>query len=101
MTLFLNNNGSVSCALQIFEEFYHFAGLKLNKSKTEATIIYNNGSLHSDDNLGITWINKPFKTLDIWFALESTETVRLNVSEKMDKIKDIWHSRSLTLKGKK
>ena len=41
-----------------------------------ATMIYNDGSLHSDDNLGITWINKPFKTLGIWFALESIEMVR-------------------------
>ena len=101
MTLFLSNDSSVCHALQIFEEFYHYAGLKLNKSKTEATIIYDDGSLHSDDNLGITWINKPFKTLGIWFVLESRE--RLNVSEKMDKIRDmlnIWQSRSLTLKGK-
>ena len=82
MTLFLSNNGSVSCALQIFEELYRYAALKLNKSKTEATIIYDKGSLHSDYNLGITWINKPFKTLGIRFALESTEIVRLNVSEK-------------------
>ena len=72
----------VSCALQIFEEFYGYAGLKLNKSKTEATIIDDDGSLHSDYNLGIIWINKPFKTLGIWFALESTEMVRLNVLEK-------------------
>ena len=103
MTLFLSNDSSVCHALQIFEEFYRYAGLKLNKSKTEATIIYDDGSLHSDDNLGITWINKPFKTLGIWFALESREMVRLNVSEKMDKIRDmlnIWQSRSLTLKGK-
>ena len=103
MTLFLSNDSSVCHALQIFEEFYRYAGLKLNKSKTEAIIIYYDGSLHSDGNLGITWINKPFKMLGIWFALESTEMVRLNVSDKMDKIRDmlnIWQSRSLTLKGK-
>ena len=46
MTLFLSDDSSVCHALQIFEEFYRYAGLKLNKSKTEATIIYNNGSLH-------------------------------------------------------
>ena len=93
MTLFLSNDSSVSHALQIFEEFYRYAGLKLNKSKTEATIIYDDGSLHSDDSLGITWISKPFKTLGFWFALESTEMGRLNVSEKIEKIKDmlnIW-----------
>ena len=56
MRLFLSNNGSVSCALQIFEEFYRYAGLKLNKSKTEATVIYEDGSLHFDDNLVITWL---------------------------------------------
>ena len=64
MSLSLSNNSSVSCAVQ---EFYCYTGLKLNKSNTEATLIYDNGSLHSDDNLGITWINKPFKTLGIWF----------------------------------
>ena len=50
MTLFLSNNGSVSSTLQIFEEFYRYTGLKLNKSKPEATIIYDDGSLHSDNN---------------------------------------------------
>ena len=103
MTLFLSNNSSVSFALQLFEEFYRYAGLKLNKSKTEATIVYNDGTLHADQKLGITWIDKPFRTLGIWFALDSSEMIRLNISEKINKMKDIlniWQSRSLTLKGK-
>ena len=33
MTLFLRDNSSVYEAIQVFEEFYRYAGLKLNKSK--------------------------------------------------------------------
>ena len=53
MTLFLTDMPSVRKSLQLFEEFYKYAGLKLNKNKTEAIIIYNNGSLTSDVMLGI------------------------------------------------
>ena len=103
MTLFLRDNKSVRSAIQIFEEFYRYAGLKLNKNKTEAMIIYNDGSLHEDKKLGINWINKPFKTLGTWFSLDSNEMIALNIKEKHDIIKSIlfsWQPRSLTLKGK-
>ena len=40
-TLFLTDMPSVRKSLQLFEEFYRYAGLKLNKNKTEAIIIYN------------------------------------------------------------
>ena len=53
MTLFLTDMVSVKKSLQLFEEFYRYAGLKLNKKKTEAIIIYNDGSLISDVSLGI------------------------------------------------
>ena len=52
---------SVQKALVLFEEFYQYAGLKLNKSKTKAIIIYNDGSLIKDSNLGIKWLNEPFR----------------------------------------
>ena len=38
MTLFLRDNSSVYEAIQVFEEFYRYAGLKLNKSKTTKTL---------------------------------------------------------------
>ena len=103
MTLFLTDMNSVKGSLQLFEEFYRYAGLRLNKKKTEAIIIYNDGSLNSDESLGIKWINRPFKTLGTWFSLNYEEMVKLNIGEKVENIKsilNIWSKRSLTLKGK-
>ena len=84
MTLFLTDMVSVKKSLQLFEEFYRYAGLKLNKNKTEAIIIYNDGSLISDASLGIKWVNKPFKTLGTWFSLNHEEMTKLNVSDKIE-----------------
>ena len=67
MTLFLQDNKSLRKVIQTFEEFYRYAGLKLNKSKTEAMKVYIDGSLCEGTNLGIQWINGPFKTLGTWF----------------------------------
>ena len=103
MTLFLTDMLSVKKSLQLFEEFYRYAGVKLNKNKTEAIIIYHDGSPISDVSLGIKWVNKPFKTLGTWFSFNHEEMTKLNVSDKIEKIKGIlnpWFSRSLTLKGK-
>ena len=35
MTLFLGSTQAVIASVHIFEEFYRYAGLKLNKNKTE------------------------------------------------------------------
>ena len=45
MTLFVEDIDSIRHAFSVFEEFYRYAGLKLNKAKTEAIIIFNDGSL--------------------------------------------------------
>ena len=86
MTLFLTDMPSVRKSLQLFEEFYRYAGLKLNKIKTETIIIYNDGSLRSDVSLGIKWINKPFRTLDLGFSLNHEEMTKLTVTDKIKKI---------------
>ena len=103
MTLFVRDNESIWQALQSFEEFYKYAGLKLNKSKTEAIIVQNDGSLYEDTNLGITWIRDSFKTLGTYFTLNYRESAILNINQKVQIIKDIlnaWEARSLSLKGK-
>ena len=103
MTLFLQDNKSVRIAIQTFDEFYRYAVLKLSKSKTEAMIVCNDGSLCEDINLGILWINRPFKTLGTWLSLNSEEMIYLKIKEKTDIIKRIllsWQPHSLTLKGK-
>ena len=103
MTLFLSDNQSILKTLQSFEEFYKYAGLKLNKTKTEAIIVQNDGSMYEDTNLGISWIRNSFKTLGTYFTLNYKDTAILNINQKVQVIKDIlnaWQARSLSLKGK-
>ena len=101
--LFLKDTISVKYAICIFEEFYRYAGLKLNKSKTLAFIIENDTKINPDTSIGIVWTKNPFKTLGIWFATNSTETQALNITEKLKVIQNIlklWQPRCLTLIGK-
>ena len=53
MKLFLRDNSSVNETIEVFEEFYRYAGPKLNKSKTIGIIVQNNGNLYEDEQLGI------------------------------------------------
>ena len=102
MTLFVEDIDSICHAFSVFEEFYRYAGLKLNKAKTEAIIIYNDGSL-LQKKLGISWSKPPFKTLGTYFSTDFEEAKLLNIKDRLDKIKSIittWKGRALTLKGK-
>ena len=104
MTLFLSSVESVKIAIELFEEFYRYSGLKLNKCKTEAFIIVGeNVKLHRDNTIGIRWLTKPFKTLGMWYSLDPNETYKLNFTEKINTIQSTlktWQPRCLTLKGK-
>ena len=83
LTLFLKDTISVKYAICIFEEFYRYAGLKLNKSKTLPFIIENDTKINPDTSSGIVWTKNPCKTLGIWFAANSTETQALDMTEKL------------------
>ena len=103
MTLFLEDNASVDQTIQVFEEFYRYAGLKLNKSKTIGFIVQNDGSIYEDGYLGICWKQDTFKTLGVHFSLNCEEAKSLNIKDKMNTIKNIlnaWQARKLTLHGK-
>ena len=103
MTLFVSDMQSVEKALALFEEFHQYAGLKLNKSKTEAIIIYNDGNLIKDTNLGIKWLSESFSTLGTTFFLNASKTISSLVDSKLSKIKkvlNLWQPRSLTVKGR-
>ena len=63
-TLFLSDPLSVKTALDVFNTFYKYSGLKLNKSKTVAFVV-NNDCVKQDDSWGIKWTSEPFKTLGI------------------------------------
>ena len=41
MTVFLYNLESVKVVMELFKEFYRYAGLKLNKKKTQKLLHYN------------------------------------------------------------
>ena len=102
-TLFIQDNNSLREVLKIFEEFYRYAGLKLNKTKTEAIIVWNDGSIYKDPSIGILWSDKPFKTLGIWYSLDICEMQEINISNKLKKMHSLlnmWSARSLSIKGK-
>ena len=104
MTLFLKETKSVNFAIKAFEEFYRYAGLKLNKSKTVAFITKGiNPDVFEDNTLGMLWSSTEFRTLGTWFSSNIEEACQLNIAEKINKIKSIlraWAPRSLTVKGK-
>ena len=102
-TLFLSDSYSVKVALDIFETFHKYSGLKLNKSKTIVFVVQNNCLNLESGKYGIKWTTKPFKTLGTWFANDMTEMVSLNSNTKIDIIMSIinsWLPRKLSLKGK-
>ena len=75
----------------------------MNKSKTEAIIIYDDGTINHGNLYGIKWSEGPFKTLGIWFSTNFNEMHELNINDKNRKIEallNIWTCRSLNLKGK-
>ena len=103
MSLFLGSTQAVIASVHIFEEFYRYAGLKLNKSKTEVYIIYNYKVIVEEKSSGIRWLKGPFKTLGSWFSTDPEEIIRLNCNEKLNIIETIlkvFPARSLTLRGK-
>ena len=87
-TLFLQDEQSILLALAVFEEFYRYAGLKMNKSKTEAVLLYKESNVKMN-NSDINWSNKPFKTLGIWYSLNNIEMNEINVNEKTKNIESL------------
>ena len=56
MTLFLSSIESVRTVMNLFEDFYRYSGLKLNKAKTEAFLIKGESiKLCADSTIGIGW----------------------------------------------
>ena len=89
MTLFFTSTTSVLYAINLFEEFDRYAGLKLNKTKTEVYLInFHDPLVYRDDNIG----HISFKTLVIWFSLDNEEAASLNITHKMNIITSILKS---------
>ena len=101
-TLFLKDKNSVLFTLEILKHFELCAGLKLNKSKSEA-IMLGNSNPQTRSICGIQFIDEPTKLLGIWICKETSKIPELNFSEKLSKFKhllNMWKQRKLSLKGK-
>ena len=69
-TLFLHSLKDLEHVFSILDKFHTCSELKLNKTKTEAIIVWNDGSIYKDSSIGILWSDKPFKTLGMWYSLD-------------------------------
>ena len=89
MTVFLTDSDSVRNAVNTFEEFYRYAGLKLNKTKTVVFLITPKHVHLKDESLAFIYTLKPFTSLDIWFSSDPAESNLLNTAAKMNITKNI------------
>ena len=105
-TILAKDLESLKLIITVFFKFQKISGLKLNLDKCEivqlgAMMLTRAGLPNELSNLKI---NKgPFKTLGVWFSLDSNESSKLNYDERLNKINkilQIWSQRSLSWKGR-
>ena len=105
-TLILNGNqDSLTAVLDTMENFGNSSGLKLNDKKTEAlwigSMVGEKEKLSPEKNF--KWPENRVKVLGAWISTDPAVTLRLNYTEKVNKIRSIlscWEYRRLTLIGK-
>ena len=101
-TLILKNCESIREALNLLTCFEQYAGLKLNKSKTECILLGLN-SINSLKEFGLKITVDPIQTHGNWISKSKEETLALNYEERVSKIRNLlnmWKCRNLTIKGK-
>ena len=81
--LFVENTESLENALTIFENFYRYAGLRLNKEKTDIIWLGKNNRQGKINDINI--INKPAKSLGIWLCMDPAEVIKINLDERIEK----------------
>ena len=87
--------------VKLFEDFYRYAGLKLNLDKTEIIWLGRSNRHGKICNIKIT--QEPVKVLGIWISKSPHEIQTLNLDQRIDKLKtilNVWKQRGLTIKGK-
>jgi hypothetical protein len=92
---------SLKKVLQIISLFHVFAGLKLNKTKTEA-IWLGKWRTNKDKPLGLKWVEN-VHSLGIFFSYNTDYVIQKNFTDKIKivkKILDLWAQRNLSLIGK-
>jgi hypothetical protein len=100
-TAFIEDKKSLENILKILDTFEQYAGLKLNKTKTEAMWIGKNVNNRSEP-LAIKWV-KQVHALGIFFSYDNDSVVLKNFMDRakeFKKILDMWLQRDLSLIGK-
>ena len=98
---YLNGSNSLENIVKLFEDFYRYAGLKLNIDKTEAIWLGRNNRYGKI--CGIKIMQEPIKVLGIWLSKNSKEISSLNLDQRIEKLRtllNLWSQRGLTIKGK-
>jgi hypothetical protein len=100
-TVFVEDTDSLEIIFKTLKIFENYAGLKLNKQKTEAMGIGKNIN-NIQNPLGIKWV-KQVHSLGIFFSYNTDYVVEKNFMDKAKKFKrilDMWQQRDLSLIGK-
>ena len=102
-TLYLQDTESLKCTFKLLDKFQLYAGLKLNKEKTEAIQLGLMQQNLQDNRIGIKWIVDSTKALGVWVGRDVNLAVAKNLDEKLTKVKNLlnmYKSRTITIKGK-
>ena len=97
--LYLNGTNSLENVIAVFEDFYRYAGLRLNIEKTEAIWLGKTNRYGKICNIKIT--HKLIKVLGIWISKDFDEMLKINFDERIEKLNtllNIWSQRNLTIK---
>jgi hypothetical protein len=100
-TTFIEDEKSLENILKLLDTFEKYAGLKLNKSKTEAMWIGKNINNQAEP-LQIKWV-KEVHALGIFFSYNTDSVIQKNFMDRakeFKKILDMWSQRNLSLIGK-
>jgi hypothetical protein len=100
-TVFIEDQDSLEHIFKILETFEKYAGLKLNKSKTEAMWLGKNIN-NCNTPLNIKWV-KQVHSLGIFFSYNTDSVVMKNFMDRAKEFKrilDLWSLRDLSLIGK-
>ena len=100
-TVFVSDPESLENTLKILTLFEQYAGLKLNKTKTEAMWLGKDRN-NPQTPLGIKWV-KDVHSLGIFFSYNTDSVVQKNFDDRAKEFKrilDMWLQRDLSLIGK-
>ena len=88
-TIFIKNEKFVIKVIEIMDNFEKISGLKMNKDKTEATLI----GILKKSNKGIReiiWSKEPIKMLGVYVGYDEEKCEKLNWEPKLEKLQNTF-----------